>query len=74
MNLVATDLRTSHNFPGHKLFRDLRVIAIDSQWFSGEGPLVTGPIENLVMSGRLADLEKLKGEGMATVRERAKNL
>jgi uncharacterized protein (TIGR03083 family) len=76
MNLVATDLRASHNFPGHKLFRDLRVKAIDSEWFSGDGPVVMGPIENLIllMSGRLAGLEKLKGEGVATVRERARNL
>jgi uncharacterized protein (TIGR03083 family) len=76
MNLVATDLRASRFFPGHKLFRDLRVVAIDSEWCSGNGPVVSGPIESLVlvMSGRLAGLEKLQGERMATVHERSKNL
>lgn len=76
MKLVATDLWASRFFPGHKLFRDLRVQAVDSEWSSGDGPVVTGPIESLVlvMSGRLIGLEKLQGEGMATVHERAKDL
>jgi uncharacterized protein (TIGR03083 family) len=76
MNRVATDLWASRFFPGHKLFRDLRIVAIDSEWCSGDGPVVAGPIETLVlaMSGRLAGLENLQGDGVATVRERAKNL
>jgi uncharacterized protein (TIGR03083 family) len=76
MNSVATDLWASHFFPGHKLFRDLRVMAIDSDWCAGDGPIVTGPIESLVlvMSGRLSDLEKLEGEGITRVRERAARL
>jgi uncharacterized protein (TIGR03083 family) len=75
MNLVVADLRCSRFLPGRTLFRDLRVIAIDSEWCAGEGLVVTGPIENLIlaMGGRLAGLEKLEGEGMSAVRERAKN-
>ena len=76
MNLVATDLWASNFFPSHKLFRDLKVMAIDIDWCSGDGPVVAGPIESLVlaMSGRLAGLEELQGAGMAAVRERAKKL
>jgi uncharacterized protein (TIGR03083 family) len=76
MSSVATDLWASRFFPGHKLFRDLRVMAIDSKWYAGDGPVVTGPIESLVlvMSGRLSDLGKLEGEGIATVQERAAHL
>jgi uncharacterized protein (TIGR03083 family) len=76
LNLVATDLWTSHFFPGKALFRDLRVKAIDSEWCSGEGPVVSGPIESLilVMSGRLDGLGDLQGIGVATVQERARNL
>ena len=76
MNSVATDLWASRFFPGHKLFRDVRVTATDSEWCAGDGPVVAGPIESLVlvMSGRLADLEKLSGEGAARVHERAMHL
>ncbi len=73
---VAADLWASHFFVGHKLFGDLRVMATDADWSAGDGPVVTGPIEGLVlaMSGRLAGLEELQGEGMVTVHQRAENL
>jgi uncharacterized protein (TIGR03083 family) len=76
MSSVATDLWASHFFPGHRLFRDLRVMAIDSDWSVGDGPVVTGPIESLVlvMSGRLSELAKLEGEGFARVQERVARL
>jgi uncharacterized protein (TIGR03083 family) len=76
MSSVATDLWASRFFPGHKLFRDLRVVAIDSDWSAGDGPVVAGPIESLVlvMSGRLSDLGKLKGEAIARVQDRAVHL
>jgi uncharacterized protein (TIGR03083 family) len=74
--LVAQDLWGSRFFSGHKLFRDLQVTATDADWSAGRGPAVTGPIEGLVlaMSGRLAGLEELQGEGLETVRERAARL
>lgn len=76
MILVATDLWASRFFPGPKLFRDLRIVAVDADWSSGDGPAVKGPIESLVlaMSGRLSALEELQGEGIASVYERAKKL
>ena len=61
---------------GRKLFADLRVTATDTVWSSGEGKEVNGPIEGFVlaMSGRVAGLDELQGEGMALVHERAENL
>ncbi len=69
-------LLSSRYFVGHKLFADVRVTATDSDWSSGEGKKVNGPIEGFVlaMSGRVAGLDELKGEGMALVHERAVNL
>ncbi len=74
--LVAQDLWGSRFFSGHKLFHDLQVTATDADWSAGAGPAVTGPLEGLVLalSGRLAGLEELQGEGLETVRERAARL
>jgi uncharacterized protein (TIGR03083 family) len=76
MVLVIQDLWANRFFVGHKLFADLRVAATDADWSAGEGAAVTGPIEELVlaMSGRLAGLELLQGEGMDVLHQRAKNL
>jgi hypothetical protein len=76
MVLVASDLLSSRYFVGHKLFADLRVTATDTDWSSGEGKEVNGPIEGFVlaMSGRVAGLDELQGEGMALVHERTENL
>jgi hypothetical protein len=67
---------SSRYFVGHKLFADLRVTATDADWSSGEGKEVNGPIEGFVlaMSGRVAGLDELQGEGMVSVRQRAENL
>jgi hypothetical protein len=76
MVLVASDLLSSRYFVGRKLFADLRVTATDADWSSGEGEEVNGPIEGFVlaMSGRVAGLDELQGEGMVSVRQRAENL
>jgi uncharacterized protein (TIGR03083 family) len=76
MVLVASDLLSSRYFVGRKLFADLRVTATDTVWSSGEGKEVNGPIEGFVlaMSGWVAGLDELQGEGMALVHERAENL
>ena len=76
MVLVASDLLSSRFFVGQKLFADLRVIATDADWSSGEGKEVNGPIEGFVlaMSGRVAGLDDLQGEGMDSVHQRAENL
>jgi uncharacterized protein (TIGR03083 family) len=73
MVLVAADLWSSRFFPGHKLFAGLRVEATDADWSAGDGPVIRGPIEELIlaMSGRRGGLNRLDGEGIASVRERA---
>ena len=73
MVVVAADLWSSHFFPGHKLFANMQVAATDAAWSAGDGPEILGPIQDLVlaMSGRLAGLDQLEGEGLATVRDRA---
>ena len=74
--LVANDLWPSRFFPGRKLFNGLRVEATDADWNAGEGPVVAGPIEDLIlaMSGRLGGLESIRGEGMTGVLRRAQSL
>ena len=74
--LVASDLLSSRFFVGHKLFAGLRVTATDADWSSGEGKEVNGSIEGFVlaMSGRVAGLDELQGDGMASVRQRAETV
>lgn len=72
MVLVAADLWASRFFPGHKLFAGLRVEATDADWSAGDGPVIRGPVEELIlaMSGRPGGLDQLDGEGIASVRDR----
>jgi uncharacterized protein (TIGR03083 family) len=74
--LVVADLRTSRFFPGHKLFAGLRVEATDADWAAGEGPTVSGPIEDLAlaMSGRLAGIDTIEGEGVDRLGQRMHRL
>jgi hypothetical protein len=48
-----------------KRIAGLRISAIDSEWSTGDGPSVEGPLASLilVMAGRKAPLEDLSGEG-----------
>ncbi len=73
MVLVAADLWASRFFPGHKLFAGLRVEATDADWSAGDGPVIRGPVEELIlaMSGRPGGLDGLDGECIASVRDRA---
>jgi uncharacterized protein (TIGR03083 family) len=73
MVLVAADLWVNRFFPGHKLFTGLRVEATDAAWSAGDGPVIRGPIEELIlaMSGRPGGLDRLDGECIASVRDRA---
>ena len=50
----------------------LRLRATDSDWSTGTGPEVTGPMISLVlaMTGRPAGLSDLSGDGLATFRAR----
>jgi uncharacterized protein (TIGR03083 family) len=76
MVLVAADLWASHFFPGHKLFSGLRVEATDADWSAGDGPVIRGPVEDLIlaMSGRPTGLDQLDGEGVTSARDRAREM
>jgi hypothetical protein len=70
---VARDLSTNRFFPGAKLFRGIQAIATDADWSAGDGLVVTGSIEALVLTlaGRFAALDQLQGDGTATLHMRA---
>lgn len=55
-----------------KRIEGLRLQATDAEWSHGDGPLVEGPIQHLVlaMTGRKAVLDHLSGDGVATLRTR----
>lgn len=71
---VASDLLTARFYPGRTLVRKLRVTATDADWSAGEGPEVAGPIEalTLMLSGRFVALDELHGDGLETLRRRAR--
>lgn len=50
-----------------RLLRSVRLVATDVDWTRGEGPTVTGPIQELLMlcSGREPDRSLLTGDGLA---------
>jgi uncharacterized protein (TIGR03083 family) len=52
--------------------RGLRLVATDVDWSHGDGPLITGTAEALLMAvaGRPAPLVELEGEGVATLSSR----
>ena len=55
--------------------RGLRVQANDVAFARGDGPLVSGPGEALLLalSGRVVALDELAGEGLVTLRSRVGN-
>jgi len=57
---------------GKRRIEGLTLEATDAQWSHGSGPVVNGPILELVMAitGRRAALEKLDGDGVDTLRGR----
>lgn len=62
------------SFPvgGRKRIDGLRLIATDTGWSHGSGPEVSGPAMPLIlaMTGRSAGLDRLSGDGVATMRQR----
>ncbi|MCW2497564.1 maleylpyruvate isomerase family mycothiol-dependent enzyme [Jatrophihabitans sp.] len=59
-------------FVSPKKIAGLRFVATDLDWTAGDGATVEGPGEALLMAytGRRAGLADLRGEGVATLRER----
>jgi uncharacterized protein (TIGR03083 family) len=55
-----------------KRIKDLRFEATDLDWVYGDGPVVSGPAENLMLAinGRAAGLDGLSGDGVDEFRSR----
>jgi uncharacterized protein (TIGR03083 family) len=69
---VADFVETSFIFRAKRRIIGLRLTATDMDWSRGEGPVVTGRLEALVMmmAGRLVALDDLSGEGSAILATR----
>ncbi len=72
--LTVADLVKRIGFPlqAKKRIAGLRVSATDSDWTTGNGPTVEGPLASLilVMAGRKAPLKDLSGEGTQILQTR----
>jgi uncharacterized protein (TIGR03083 family) len=71
---ACLQMYTGANFPvgTKKRIDSLRLVANDVGWSHGAGPEVNGPGSALLlaMTGRSAGLDKLSGDGLATLRKR----
>lgn len=58
--------------PAKQRIKGVRLEATDADWSHGDGPVVRGPLEALVMTmgGRPAALDDIEGEGVETLRPR----
>jgi uncharacterized protein (TIGR03083 family) len=67
--------RPSPGFAMHDRLRGLRFVATDTGWTSGDGPLVSGPAEDvlLAIAGRTAALDTVEGDGVAVLGERLRD-
>lgn len=72
MKLVADYLDGNGFYPGKKLARGLFLQATDTNWTTGDGPTVSGPLLALVLtlSGRFVMLDELEGDGATSLRNR----
>jgi uncharacterized protein (TIGR03083 family) len=70
----VADTATRIGFPiqAKKRIAGLRLSATDSDWSTGDGPAVEGPLVSLILvsAGRTAPLADLSGEGLRTLRTR----
>ena len=59
-------------FSAKRRVAGLTLRATDADWSSGSGPDVSGPVKQLLLAvaGRPAALDKLEGDGLATLRAR----
>jgi uncharacterized protein (TIGR03083 family) len=70
---VADGIKTV-GFPlgASKRVAGLRFVATDAAWSAGDGPVVEGPVESLILAiaGRRAGLDGLTGDGMGLLSSR----
>jgi hypothetical protein len=70
--VADTAMRIGFPIQAKKRIAGLRMSATDFDWSTGHGPAVAGPLASLilVMAGRKAPLEDLRGDGMQTIQAR----
>lgn len=68
----ATYVAGNRFLGGARRVAGLRLVATDADWSLGQGPVVSGPVRDLllVVSGRPAGLPTLHGDGLATITAR----
>ena len=71
LDLLASK-KAQNGFGTKGKMKGLRFEATDVEWSSGEGTLVRGPAEPLIMAlcGRSAVLDELEGDGVEVLRGR----
>jgi hypothetical protein len=64
--------RPSLGFKVGSRLRHLRLVATDTGWTHGDGPVVRGGVESLLlaMSGRMVAFDQLDGDGVPLLRQR----
>jgi uncharacterized protein (TIGR03083 family) len=71
---ACLQMYTKASFPvgGRKRIGGLRLAATDTGWSFGTGPAVSGPAMSLLlaMTGRAAGIDRLTGDGVATLSQR----
>src|SRR5215475_1047336 len=67
--VAATGMWRSRLYSSRRSFRGLRLAATDVTWVRGNGDLVSGPIEAvlMVLAGRTVALPRLSGPGVAVL-------
>lgn len=72
MRRVVEYLDGNGFYPGKKLAQGLRLEATDTDWASGDGPIVEGPVQALALtlSGRFVAVDQLRGPGLETLTRR----
>ena len=70
--VVASGVWQTRFFSARKRMRGIRLVADDVAWSRGDGVLVEGPIEPIVLAltGRAARLDRLSGPGVDLLAER----
>ena len=72
--IACLEMYKASSFPvgTKKRIEGLRVVAVDVDWSHGSGPEVSGRAMPLMMAmtGRIAGLDDLAGDGLTTLRRR----
>lgn len=67
LDVLSTCIAKASMMGTRRLVTSVRLVATDTDWSHGRGPLISGPAQELAMlvAGRGADTDLLEGEGQA---------